>query len=196
MIDIDKLKHVLPFLLQLNPADVITFFKNVNKINLNPGDFFIKEGSMSKKVFFINKGLVRSFIIDEKGEEITNRLRYENQLISAYEPISFNKPSRFNFQALEKTELFEVDFNVLMELLRNNPNLEPARRFFNRQILTETISALDDFILLTPEQRYLKFVDENPELINRVPNKYIANVLGITPVSLSRIRKRIAKKNR
>ena len=64
------------------------------------------------------------------------------------------------------------------------------------KILSESLSALDDFILLSPEQRYLKFIQDHPVLLNRAPIKYIANVLGITPVSLSRIRKRIANKRK
>ena len=53
---------------------------------------------------------------------------------------------------------------------------------------------IDAFVMLSPEERYLQFVENNPDMINRVHNKYIANMLGITPVSLSRIRKRISRK--
>jgi CRP-like cAMP-binding protein len=195
MIDIDKLKHVFPFLLELSASDVFTFFKNVNKINLAAGEVFIKEGSTKKHVYYINKGLVRSYFIDEKGEEITNRLRSENQIVAGYEIVFFNKPSRFTYQAIEKTELFEVDYHVLQKILEGNLKLQPARVFFLTQALAESLRAVDNFILLNPEQRYLNFIEQNPDLINRVPNKYIANVLGITPVSLSRIRKRISSKH-
>ena len=55
------------------------------------------------------------------------------------------------------------------------------------------MNRLEAFVLLTPEERYQELISSNPTLINRVPDKYIANIIGITPVSLSRIRKRLAK---
>lgn len=82
----------------------------------------------------------------------------------------------------------------LRQIVHGNPKLEPGLRFFVNSSLAEALSAVDDFMLLSPEQRYLKFVKKNPALLNRLPIKYIANVLGITPVSLSRIRKRISTK--
>jgi CRP-like cAMP-binding protein len=115
-------------------------------------------------------------------------------VFASYEIVFFNQPSRFTFQALEPTELFVIDFNNLREIVDCNSKFESGRRFFVQTILAESLNAIDDFILLNHEKRYLKFVKEHPELLNRVPIKYIANVLGITPVSLSRIRKRITTK--
>ncbi len=80
------------------------------------------------------------------------------------------------------------------KIIEQNTKLDSGRRYFMMNILSESLSALDDFILLSPEQRYLKFIQDHPVLLNRAPIKYIANVLGITPVSLSRIRKRISNK--
>jgi CRP-like cAMP-binding protein len=194
MIDIDKLKDKLPFLVELNAGDVFDFLKQVKIIQLSPGEIFLEAGSIKSHIYFINRGLVRSYFIDEKGQEITNRLRYENQLVAAYEIIIFGQPARFSFQALEPAELFVIDFDDMRRIVNQNAKLEPGRRYFVMNMLAETLSALDDFILLSPEQRYLKFMQEHPDLLNRVPNKYIANVLGITPVSLSRIRKRVASK--
>jgi len=194
MIDFDKLKQVFPFFNELNYTDVFDFLKHTQLLNLNPGDNFLRAGSLESNIYFVKKGLIRSYYIDEKGEEITNRLRYENQVMASYEIDIFKEPSRFTFQALEPTELIVIDLNNMRQLIDRNTKLESGRRFFLTTSLAESLRALDDFILLSPEKRYLKFVKEHPELLNRVPIKYIANVLGITPVSLSRIRKRVTKK--
>jgi CRP-like cAMP-binding protein len=175
-------------------ADVFDFLKYTRNVQLKAGDIFLKEGSLKSDVYFIKKGLIRSYFIDEKGEEITNRLRYENQVMTSYEINILKQASRFNLQALEPTEMLVIDLVDLQKILDRNTKLESGRRFFLSTSLAESIEALDDFILLNPEKRYLKFVKEHPDLLNRVPVKYIANVLGITPVSLSRIRKRIAGK--
>ena len=194
MIDLSKLKQFFPFVNQLSQEDILGFLNQVKIFSVKQGEVFFKEGATKKHIFYINKGLVRSFYINEKGDEITNRLRYENQLIAPYEVIFFNNPSRFNFQALEDTTIFQVEFDNLQNIIQSNTKLETARRFFIQQILAESLKAIDEFILLTPEQRYLNFIKNHPDLLNRAPNKYIANILGITPVSLSRIRKRIASK--
>ena len=194
MIDIDKLKLEFPFLNELSSSDVFEFLQQTQLIELNAGDVFLEQGSLKNNIYFIKHGLIRSYYIDKKGEEITNRLRYENQLIAAYEILFFNQAARFNFQALEKSELFVINFNELRKIIEQNTKLDSSRRYFMMNILSESLSALDDFILLSPEQRYLKFIQDHPVLLNRAPIKYIANVLGITPVSLSRIRKRISNK--
>lgn len=194
MIDFEKLKHVFPFFNELNATDVFDFLKHTRLLKLNVGDIFLKEGSLKSNIYFVKKGLIRSFLVNGKGEEFTNLIRYENQVFASYEIILFSQPSRFTFQALETTELFVIDFNNLREIIDRNSKFESGRRFFVNSILAELLNALDDFILLNPEKRYLKFVKEHPELLNRVPIKFIANVLGITPVSLSRIRKRVTTK--
>lgn len=194
MIDIDKIKIEFPFLNELSNSDVFDFLKHVQVQQLKPGDIFLEEGSQKNNLYFITKGLIRSYYINEKGEEITNRLRYENQLIASYEILFFNEASRFNFQAIEQTELLVINFSELRKIIEQNTKLDSGRRYFMMNILSESLTALDDFILLNPEQRYLKFIKDHPVLLNRAPIKYIANVLGITPVSLSRIRKRIVNK--
>lgn len=195
-IDFNKLKNEFPFLSEMNPTDVFDFLKQTQAIKLKPGDVFLKEGSIKSNVYFVKQGLIRSYFINEKGKEITNRLRYENQVLAPYETIYLKHPSRFIFQALEETELLVIDFEEMRKILDRNQKLETARRFFVSHILAETLTALDDFILLSPEDRYLKFIKEHPLLHSRVPSKFIANILGITPVSLSRIRKRVASKKR
>ena len=194
MVDFEKLKHVFPFISELSTTDVFDFLQHTQLVKLNAGDIFLKEGSLKSNIYFVKEGLIRSYFVNEKGEEITNRLRYENQAMSCYEIDMLNEPSRFNLQALEPTELIVMEVKTMRQIVHGNPKLEPGLRFFVNSSLVEALIALDDFMLLSPEQRYVKFVKEHPELLNRVPNKYIANVLGITPVSLSRIRKRISTK--
>jgi len=194
MIDFEKLTLEFPFLSELDSTDMLEFFSYTKILNLNSGDIFLEQGSLKSNIFFVKKGLIRSYFIKENGEEITNRLRYENQVMASLEVTLFNQPSRFIFQAIEPTELIVISFHDLRQLLERNKKFESGRRFFLATTLAESLKALDEFILLSPEKRYLKFAKENPELLNRVPIKYIANVLGITPVSLSRIRKRVVTK--
>jgi CRP-like cAMP-binding protein len=194
MVDFEKLKQAFPFIQELSTEDILEFLGHTSVLTLNAGDVFLKQGSRKGFVYFVKTGLVRSYFTDDKGEEITNRLRCENEVLSSYEIDLLNEPSRFTFQALEPTELIVIDSVIMRQLLEGNPKLESGRRYFMVKTISECLTVIDDFILLSPEKRYLKFLTQYPQLANRVPMKYIANMLGITPVSLSRIRKRIATK--
>lgn len=194
MIDVAHFKSVFPFLLDLKQEEIFTFLSHCQLLQLEQGEIFLTTGSRKSKIYFVVRGLIRSYYTNEKGEEITNRIRYENQVMSCYEIDLLDQPSRFTLQAIEATQLLVIDVPTMKQLVHGHPKFEAGLRYFLRDSLLQALQLLDDFILLSPEERYLKFLNEHAALINRIPNKYIANVLGITPVSLSRIRKRIAGK--
>jgi CRP-like cAMP-binding protein len=175
----------------LESEDFEEIFQHIKEITLRPKDIFIDLDSENQNVGFIVKGLIRAYCIDEEGEEKTVLLRYENQFIASHEVIILNKASRFIYEALESTTLVSVDYDVLKKIINSNPKLERIENDFLLMMLSESLSRMEEFVLLSPEQRYLKLINSNPGLLNRVPDKYIANLIGITPVSLSRIRKRI-----
>jgi CRP-like cAMP-binding protein len=194
MIDYEKLKDIFPFIQGLSQEDIFNFLKHIQLKVLRQGEIFLEPGSMKSNVYFVKSGLIRSYYVNEKGEEITNRIRYENQVMSCYEIDLLKQPARYTLQAIEPTELLVIELATMKQIVHGNPKYETGLRFFLTDSLLQALQLIDDFMLLTPEERYIKFVKNHPELLNRVPNKYIANVLGITPVSLSRIRKRITLK--
>jgi CRP-like cAMP-binding protein len=192
--DYTKLKDILPFITDVDPIEAVHFLSKASFVTLKKGEIFLEPGSQTCNIYYIRSGLIRSFMLDSRGEEITNRIRYENQVMSCLEMDLLKEPSRYFLQALEPTELLVMELETMRALIDKHPRLEPARRYFVNNALIDALSALDNFILLSPEERYIKFIDDHPQLLHRIPNKLIANLLGITPVSLSRIRKRIAKR--
>ncbi|MEL6851261.1 MAG: Crp/Fnr family transcriptional regulator [Bacteroidota bacterium] len=159
-----------------------------------PQEYLMEEGSQSRMVYLIREGLIRTFFVNDKGDEITNSLRWQNQVYTNTDLVLFDRPSRFYVQALEPTKTFTMDYDKLQLIIDRNPKFEKNRKHILLDILKQSLEQSESFILLTPEERYQRFVRNRPDIINRVPGKYIANILGITPVSLSRIRKRIAEK--
>lgn len=132
---------------------------------------------------------------NEKLEEITFQLYPELNIVANLHSILFDKPSRFVYQALEDTKAYRIDYAALLELTSKNADLlEINRIYVGRKALERAFQRVESFVFLSPLERYEKYVKDYPNLVNRVPDKYIASVLGITPVSLSRIRKRISKK--
>lgn len=180
----------------MNIKFLYILLKSLSSKTFDKGEIVINEGDKINNVFYIRKGLVRSYLIDGKGEEITFQLFAEKQLFGNVHIILFNEPSRFTFEAMEKTKVYFTDLKTFQDLSNaNSDHLKIDNGIFGRQILKQAFQRVDSFVFLSPEKRYLQYVKDYPNIINRVPDKYIANVLGITPVSLSRIRKRISKKN-
>ena len=196
ILDFKKLKTIYRIGKDLGLNDILIVVNEAKKKSYDVGEPLVKEGDTRKEVFFILKGLIRAYRVNNKGEEITTGFYYENQLFCSPFTIFFNEPAQNYFVALECTTVFSMDYNKLDALVAKYPQLEANRKLFYNAGIKEMIDRINSFILLSPEERYLDFVQKKPELVNRVPDKFIAHVLGITPVSLSRIRKRIADKKK
>lgn len=175
--------------------NLLSLLRSVKITVVQKGEVIIADGSISKNIYFIRKGLLRSYLINENGSETTFQLYAESNFFSNTHAILFNEKSRFNYQALETSKLYAIDYESLLEITSRDPELlQLHRSFFGKRVIQQVFQRLESFTFLSPEERYEKFIKDNQNLIQRVPDKYIANVLGITPVSLSRIKNRIAKK--
>ena len=196
MVDIDKLRQIYKFGKELSIEDAGVLIKSAKSKSFKKKEIIIEEGALKMDVYFLRSGLVRVYCINDKGDEITFGLISENQILTNIDIILFEQPSRFYYECIEDTKTFSIDFDKVQNIIERNPKLERNRKFFARNAMKKMLQRLETFVLLNPEERYLDYIEKNPTLINRVPDKYIANVLGITPVSLSRIRARIVSKKR
>lgn len=196
IINFDRLNSMYQFGRKLNLTDFAALYQAAKSRRYKAGEFLIQEGSSNNEVFFLLKGIIRVFNINAKGEEITIDLFAEYQVFASYDVVYFERPSRFYAQALEDTHTLSIKHDVLQTLLEKNTKLNENRKFILHKLLKTSFNRIESLVLLSPEERYLQFLEENSHLFNRVPNKYIANMLGITPVSLSRIKKRVLAKKR
>jgi len=193
MLSPEDIKFYLSIFKGLSLADLTELFAMAHTRRITAGGVYIDEGATGKKLGLIRKGLIRAYAIKENGDDITLMLRWENQFVASHDNIILNQPSRFIYQALEDTVLMELDYGRIEKLLDHNPKLSSHRNVFLLSMLAEALERMESFVLLTPEERYLQLLTDKPDIFNRVHNKYLATLLGITPVSLSRIRKRIAQ---
>lgn len=180
----------------MNIISLLSLLRRVKIKSFKKGEILIKKGATKKEVFFIRKGLVRSYYINENNaDEITFQLYPEYNAVVNIHPVLFQEPSKFIYEAYEPTKVYAIDYTNLMDMTSKNPDLlEINRTFIGKKALKIAFQRVESFVFLSPEERYEKYIKDYPNLINRAPDKYIANVLGITPVSLSRIRNRIASK--
>jgi len=193
MLSTEDIQFYLGIFKGLSLNDLYELFSMAQVKRISAGGVYIEEGATSKKLGLIRKGLIRAYRIKDNGDDVTLILRWENQFIASHDTVILNQPSRFSYQALEDTTLMELDYGRLESILDNNPKLSAHRNIILLRMLSEALERMESFVLLTPEERYLQLLTEKPNIFNRVPNKYLATLLGITPVSLSRIRKRITQ---
>jgi CRP-like cAMP-binding protein len=163
--------------------------------NLKKKGLFAQPGIICSEVGFIVTGSVRYFNVKD-GEEITGYFSFENELVSSYRSFLTREPSLNYIQALEDTEVVIITYKNMQAMLAN-PMLAFKMERFGRLVAEFYLICYEErmssFITKTPEERYLDLLNTGREIIQRMPQHYIAHFLGITPVSLSRIRRRIMK---
>ncbi len=157
------------------------------------GENFIKSNHVNTKIAFIIKGGFR-FFYDKEDAEITCLLSFENGLIGSFESNILKLPCTQTIQAIEDSELFIIDYRDLEKLYDKSNKFERVGRLILEYYIAYLQQRITSYLLETPEERYLRLITETPDILNRVPLQYIASYIGVTPVSLSRIRKRILKK--
>jgi CRP-like cAMP-binding protein len=164
----------------------------LKEINVKSKTILLREGEPAQKIFIVNKGCLRQWQSHE-GKEITFQFFFEGQAVASIESLRTGKPSGFNIEALEDSTLlvlskknFEILFKEVPEIKEFFAELA-YRRFMHYARLYLS------FLKNSPVDRYKELLENEPRIIQRVPQHYIASYLGITPVSLSRIRNKISR---
>ncbi len=178
----------------LNAQDIYKLSKLAKYRKIKAGEFFVELHSERRKVAYIQRGIMRAYYVKNDGEERTVMFRWEKHTIGAFEILLENKPSSQVIQALEDCKIWEIDYDILQDFLDRHPKFEKARKHMLQSMLVEALKRVETFVVESPEDRYKKLLKEQSEISDRVQDKHIASFLGITPVSLSRIRKRISEK--
>ncbi|QMU31065.1 Crp/Fnr family transcriptional regulator [Adhaeribacter radiodurans] len=162
--------------------------------NIKKREAFITGGKVCHEIGFIISGSFRFFFVKE-GVEISNYFCFENELVSSYKSFLKDEPSLINIEALETSEIICFSKPALLQL-SSNPKVAFKMERFGRLVAEYLICCYEErvvsFVTQTPEERYQQLLQQQPDLLQRIPQHYVANFLGITPVSLSRIRKRIS----
>jgi CRP-like cAMP-binding protein len=177
----------------LTPKEWATLIQYGSLKTYKKGENFITANQMNTKIAFILKGGFR-FFYNKNDSEVTCLLAFENGLIGSFESNILKLPCTQTIQAIEESELFIIDYKDLEGLYDKSPKFERVGRLILEYYLAFLQQRITSYLLDTPEERYMRLIHETPNLLNRVPLQYIASYIGVTPVSLSRIRKRILKK--
>lgn len=171
-------------------------FESAFTVKHIPKNFnLVSEGEVSKELYFINKGLLRLYY-NKDGEYITAYIFRENLFASSYDSFLQQSPSIQYLESLEDCEILSIEKQRMDELYEKLPVINILTRKIAEQRFINAQMILSSFLLDSPETRYQKFAKVHGDLFLRVPHHIIASYLGITPVSLSRIRKRLIEKEK
>jgi CRP-like cAMP-binding protein len=151
-----------------------------------------EEGKVADEVGFVMEGMMRHFYTKD-GEEKTTYFYFENHFVCSYISCITKQPSQLTIEALSDCELIVFPYHKLTGLFAKSITWQKFGRLIAEYIAIGLEERMVGLLMLSPEERYLQLIHGNKrKIIERVPQHYIANYLGITPVSLSRIRNRAA----
>lgn len=187
----DILYEYMSRLTSLNEEQQQAIINEIHIGEFKRGTSLFKQGEVPTKCFFILKGCVRQYSIDEEGKEVTSNFYTEEQAIAIFSHHKHDKSSPFTFTCTEDSVMVVGELNTEKDMYNKYPQLE----LMTRMMIEENFSYLKEeyaaFIASPPEERFKALLIKRPTLINRVPQHQLASYLGMTAESLSRIKKRV-----
>lgn len=159
-------------------------------VSFSKKDIILKMGEPMNKVYLIIKGIVRSYYLDKDGNDVTKTFLQEMSFCIA-ESFFTSEPSEQGFEAIEDVEMLEFNVSELKKYIFENEILKDVYIMYLEKTIVYKMHRENAFLIKSATERYLDFKREFPLLEKRVNQSYIASYLGITPVSLSRIRRTI-----
>lgn len=155
----------------------------------------LKAGDRCLFIGLVKEGALRTFYVNECSEEINFLFHFnqglENIVFTDYESFLLHTPSKLNIQALEKTTVAFINYKDWQDLCSKNVYWQLFSKRMTEKVYLLAKKRVEDLLYYSPETRYVRLLKENPFIFQKIPQRYLASYLGITPQSLSRIRKRI-----
>lgn len=189
-----RLRHQIERFVPLTDDEWALLKPHLVVTTLKKHDLFARAGSVSTEVAFVLDGMLRQFYTRE-GEERTTYFFFDNQFLSAYISCLTGKPAQITIEALSETTYISFPYARLSALFDQCMAWQKFGRLIAEYLAVGLEERMVGLLLLTPEERYLDLLTgSRKEILQRVPQHYIASYLGITPVSMSRIRNRVSRK--
>lgn len=174
---------------RLTSEELIIIRSYFHEEKIGKNDFFTKAHKVCDKLSIVKSGILRVFALSD-GKEITQWISTENFLITEVLGFFFDQPNRWNIQAFTDVELLTITKANYMKLCKEFPKWNEIEKRFIVKCFAMIEDRVFSHLSMTAEERYDLYFEQNKALFNQIPLKYIASVLGMTPETCSRIRKR------
>lgn len=158
-------------------------------LSISKDELLYPANAVCKYIYFIENGIVRHTYLSQSGENITCDFSKEGQFLTDFASFNKNEPSLYQFHAIEPLSYLKISLDGLKKLYASHPKIETFGRLIAEQTAERITQMARSLISEKATDRYERLLKERSELLQRVPQKYIAAYLGIKPESLSRIRK-------
>jgi len=192
--DIDLILQNVAKHIQLDDDEVDFFISLLQSKTLKRKEFLLKQGDFCKTENFIIKGCLRAYTIDEGGFEHIVMFGVESWWVSDLYSFLTQTPADYFIDALEDSEILQITKEKLNELYEKVPKFERFFRIIFQNAFIAQQSRINQNLSHSAEQRYLDFIKKYPRLEQRLSQKQLAAYLGITPVFLSMLRRKLVKK--
>lgn len=166
----------------------MTYFKSI-KVKKN--EFLVNHGESSQRTFFVGKGCLRIFFLNEDGQEATRYFAFENQFATALTSFITGDPSAEFIQAVEATDLLYISHDDFYHLLEIIPEWEKFYRSYLENAYVNNTNRLMSFITMDATERYRQLLSQSPIIVKRLPNKMVASYLNISQETLSRLKSKV-----
>lgn len=187
-------RNLIERFVALTDADWELLEPHLKERTIKKNDFMLREGETGRELGYVVEGTMRHYYT-KNGEEKTTYFYFENSLVGPYISCISGQPSQITFQAIADTRLLTFPYKVMKELYTQSHVWEHFGRVLAEYLAIGLEDRMVGLLTLSPEERYEQLLQSNKQkIIERIPQHLIANYLGITPVSLSRIRNRVHKK--
>lgn len=192
--DLDILRAAIQRLVPLTEDEWNMLTPHLRYRSLGRGERWISEGERERDIGIVLEGNIRHYYTRD-GEEKTTYFYFEHHLVSSYISAISGDPSLITIEALTDCRLLVFSYAHLRSLFDQSPKWERFGRLVAEYLAKGLEERMVGLLMMSPEDRYLQLLEGNKQkIIERIPQHYIANYLGVTPVSLSRIRKRLLGK--
>ncbi len=182
-------------ILEVPQEAVSTCSSHYSRKKVAKNEFLLNEGNICRDTFFVEKGLLRMYSIDKNGKEHIIQFAPEKWLISDRSSIYFNEKSNFYIEAVEDSEIYVLTNDFFTKMGDSFPHTVEHNDILLQKHIRNLQNRINSLLADTAEERYMDFIKMYPDILLRVPQWMVASYLGITPESLSRVRKELARKN-
>ena len=187
------LKNFISKYVSLSELELEDIASKFNHKTVKKNEYLLKEGGICKDLVFVQKGCLRLYYLKDDIEISVWFAMQQSSAIEIYSFISGN-PSNYFLQAIEDSEVFYLPKTELIKLYQLHPKMEEMMRKFWEDVILNLINRFTALQTDSAEKRYLDLLAK-PAYFEAIPQKYLASFIGVTPTSLSRIRKQITKNN-
>lgn len=182
------MKEFLSNYIDFTNEEYASFISIAKSKEFKKNDYLLRAGRPVKKLFFVKSGFMRGYRIQD-GIDITHHFYLNNWFATDYESYLNGDPGELYIKALIDTTVYEFDRSTLLSYFETNEKFEKIRFIQAEDAYLRMVRRLKNFQYMELKDRYLELINRDPELFKLVPQRHIASYLGVTPQSLSRIKK-------